>query len=84
MIKEFEIIEELKDYIQSTYSDKYEDSVIKMREFTKSDYGKGFNMGNSLKYHSRYLSKGYDKSNQKQDLFKMIHYILFELERIEK
>lgn len=75
------VMSDLTDYLNSTYGDKYHGAAISTGPFIESEYGKGFNCGNSLKYLSRYCTEGYHKSNNVQDLFKAIHYILFELKR---
>ena len=46
-----------------------------------SDVGKGFNIGSARKYLQRYMTEGYEKSNNPMDLYKAIHFLLFELSR---
>ena len=47
------------------------------------DTGLGFNIGNATKYLSRYINKDGEKSRNRKDLIKAIHYILFELKRTD-
>lgn len=75
------VVDDIADYVLSTYEDKYANSPIPSGPFIVSEYGKGFNCGNSLKYLSRYCTEGYAKSNDVKDLFKAVHYILFEIKR---
>ena len=69
-------------HVQSTFSDKYEINTISLKDFKKSVEGKGFNIGNALKYLIRYNTKGFAKSESITDLDKAIHYILFEKIRL--
>lgn len=81
--KEFhDITIDVLAYLLTTYDDKYQNSDLDTVGIINSKYhGKGFNVGNAFKYISRYLTEGYDKSNNPQDLMKAIHYLLFELRR---
>lgn len=75
-------ITEVMEYLNSTFSDKYAKADISTKGIILSkDNGKGFNCGNSLKYISRYCTEGYSKSNNVLDLYKAIHYLLFEITR---
>ena len=47
------------------------------------NYGKAFNCGNAAKYLSRYMTEGFPKSNNPDDIKKAIHYLLFELKRLD-
>jgi hypothetical protein len=72
-------------YLKSVYGDKYFRKGIEVdpNVFTvSSKYGKGFNMGNACKYISRYLSEGYEKSSDVEDLMKAIHYLFLEYARV--
>lgn len=69
-------------YLADTFGDKYAGADIDTKGMLYSEkYGKGFNMGNALKYISRYCTEDFEKSNNEKDLLKAIHYILFELTR---
>ena len=76
----------LCNYLASTYDDKYNTpSIINTMEVIYSDeHGKGYNIGNACKYLQRYMTKGFEKSENPKDLQKAIHYILFELTRKAK
>jgi len=78
-------LDEFTAYVEKTYTDKYADAnaaIEPARVIMSGELGKGFNIGNALKYISRYSTKGYDKSGQRDDLFKAAHYLLFEAERL--
>ena len=81
-----ELVETLRgllDYLASTYGDKYEkNEIISFKTLRKDEkLGKGFNVGNAAKYCARYLTEGHSKSEIKTDLYKSIHYLIFELMR---
>jgi len=70
--KEDKNLEDLKEYIDSTYgehyaSDKYQATDV----IIDSGHGMGFCMGNIMKYAKRYGNK--DGFNRK-DLMKILHY----------
>lgn len=46
-----------------------------------SPHGLGFNVGNAAKYLKRYMTDGFEKSRNPEDLSKAIHYLLFEIAR---
>jgi len=71
------------EYLGTTYSDKYELP-------NRTNYGKRFliesnspdaTLFNSFKYLQRYCTTGFDKSRNIKDVYKAIHYCLFELQR---
>lgn len=79
-------IGEVVSHIVSTFKDKYEDGEPEVDLYNlmrSSQHGKGFNVGNSLKYNKRYLTSGYGKSGDVRDLYKSIHYLLMEIDRIK-
>lgn len=79
-----DVILEMLSYHESTNQDKYEkaDQGLYPRDLFMSDeHGKSINIFNAVKYLSRYLSEGFEKSNNRQDVKKAIHYLLFELAR---
>ena len=49
-----------------------------------SDLAKGYLVGNATKYISRYFTANFEKSGNRKDLFKAVHYLLFEIMRISK
>ena len=74
---EGELIHELKEYIDSTYSQHYSKTKFQSTEFIiDCGHGEGFALGNVLKYVQRYGNKdGYNR----QDLMKVLHYALIAL-----
>ena len=74
---ENEMIYELKEYIDSTYSQHYSKNKFQSTEFIiDCGHGEGFALGNVLKYVQRYGNKnGYNR----QDLMKVLHYALIAL-----
>lgn len=79
-------IEEVLTHISSTYKDKYEDTGINLTKtlIYSQKYGAGINIFNSIKYLQRYITEGYEKSSNKADLYKAIHYLIFEITRLNK
>jgi hypothetical protein len=79
------VLQEYMIYLASTYDEKYAKSPIPTNGVIYSkDHGTGFNIGNASKYLSRYMTKGFDKSENPRDLDKAIHYCMFELARRAK
>lgn len=73
------------EYIASTYGEKYAEADLNTRGIIESlRHGKGFNIGNSSKYLSRYLTEGFSKSDNPVDVLKSIHYNTMELVRRQK
>lgn len=80
----FYTIVDILSYIASTYHDKYENSG--MPNITKpllvnSAVGAPMNLYAVMKYAQRYITTGHEKSYNVKDIFKIIHYALFELQR---
>ena len=71
------MLEELKDYIDKTYSEHYSQNKFQATEFIiDSGHGLGFCIGNVVKYAQRYGKKdGYNR----KDLLKVIHYAIIAL-----
>ena len=70
-------LEELKQYIDSTYEGHYSKDKFQATEFIiDGGHGEGFCIGNILKYAQRYGKK--DGKNRK-DLLKIIHYAIIAL-----
>jgi len=68
------ILQEIAEYLASTYKGHYvgEDNVQSLDLIIATGHATGFNVGNILKYGSRYgKKKGYNKD----DLLKVIHYL---------
>jgi hypothetical protein len=71
-------------YINGTYGDKYEAAGIASigHTYTQSKaHGRSFNIVNAIKYLQRYLTDGFKKSNNPNDLLKAVHFIAFEIQR---
>jgi len=74
-------LEELRDYIDSTYNKHYAQGEIQASEFIQSSgHGLGFFIGNVLKYADRYGKK---EGFNKLDLFKVVHYTIMALNHQE-
>ena len=66
------LIDELKKYIDQTYSEHYSKDKFQATEFIiDSGHGEGFCIGNIMKYAQRYGKKG---GYNRQDLLKVLHY----------
>jgi len=75
--KENQILEDVKKYIDETYSSHYAQTQKQATEIIiDQGHGEGFCMGNILKYAQRYGKK--DGKN-KRDLMKVIHYAIIQL-----
>ena len=83
--REDELIEEFKNYIDSTYSAHYGQGGLQSSEvIIDRGHGMGFFSGNVDKYNGRYGKKGTAEDHRK-DIMKIIHYgflMLFEHDRI--
>jgi hypothetical protein len=71
------ILQELKEYIDSTYGEHYSRNKFQATEFIMdSGHGEGFCIGNIMKYVQRYGKKdGYNR----KDLMKVLHYTIMAL-----
>ena len=75
--KENIILDDVKRYIDQTYSSHYSSTKKQATEIIiDQGHGEGFCMGNILKYAQRYGKK--DGKN-KNDLMKVIHYAVIQL-----
>ena len=78
--REGEIMREVLEYIDGTYSEHYvheqDDIETGQLILANRERGRGFCIGNVIKYADRYGSK--DGFNRK-DLFKVIHYAVMAL-----
>ena len=76
---EDEILIQVADYINGTYSQHYATNQIEASEFIMdAGHGEGFFIGNILKYAQRYGKKGTHKDARK-DLMKVIHYAVMAI-----
>ena len=72
-------LEELKEYIDSTYQGHYSTNKFQSTEvIIARGHGTGFCMGNVDKYANRYGKKG-TREDARKDLLKVIHYALLQL-----
>ena len=76
--KEAEILQELHDYIASTYKSHYigNDNIQSNDLIFAAGRGEGFCIGNIIKYASRYGKK---KGNERPDILKILHYAMLLL-----
>lgn len=74
---EGELLDEMREYIDSTYDAHYSQSQYQSTEIIEDmGHGMGFALGNVIKYCQRYGKKqGYNRA----DLMKVIHYGLIAL-----
>lgn len=76
---EGELIEEFKNYIDSTYSQHYSLEKFQALEFIiDGGHGPGFCIGSILKYTQRYGKKG-TAAEARKDVLKIIHYAILQL-----
>jgi hypothetical protein len=74
---EGELIEQLKEYVDSTYDQHYSKNKFQATEFIiDGGHGEGFALGNILKYTQRY---GHKNGKNRKDLMKVLHYALIAL-----
>lgn len=74
---EAEALQELRNYICSTYDQHYSKNKYQATEFIiDAGHGEGFCIGNIMKYAQRYGKK--DGHNRK-DLLKILHYGIIAL-----
>ena len=75
--KEIIILDDVKKYVDETYSSHYAKSQKQATEIIiDQGHGDGFCMGNILKYAQRYGKK---EGKNKKDLMKVIHYAIIQL-----
>lgn len=76
---EDKILNEIKEYIDATYGEHYSQNKFQATEFIMdSGHGRGFCIGNIMKYAQRYGRKG-DVDSWRKDLMKVIHYAVMAL-----
>jgi hypothetical protein len=83
--REAELLNEIKCYIDQTYSGHYgQDGLQSAEVIVDRGHGIGFFLGNVDKYNGRYGKKG-TRLDHRKDLMKIIHYgllALYEHDRI--
>jgi hypothetical protein len=73
------LVNELMNYIESTYNQHYSMDKIQSTEFIiDAGHGIGFTIGNIIKYAQRYGKKGSNEDARK-DLMKVLHYGIMAL-----
>ena len=74
------LVEEVMDYINSTYDAHYGANGLQSSEVIV-DRGRGldFFLGNIDKYNGRYGSKGESPDDYRKDLMKIVHYGILSL-----
>ena len=71
------ILNELHEYIDSTYNEHYSKNKYQATEFIiDGGHGEGFCIGNIMKYAQRYGKKN---GKNKSDLLKVLHYGIIAL-----
>ena len=84
-LRENELIEEFKKYIDNTYSGHYGQGGLQSSEvIVDRGHGIGFFLGNVDKYNGRYGKKG-ESADHRKDIVKIIHYgflALYEHDRL--
>ena len=70
-------LDELREYIDSTYDEHYSKNKFQATEFIiDGGHGEGFCIGNIMKYAQRYGKKN---GKDKKDLLKVLHYGIIAL-----
>ena len=72
-------LEELKQYIDSTYETHYAGNIQPTEVIIESGHGTGFIIGDIIKYAMRYGKKGDSPSAYRKDLLKIAHYAILAL-----
>ena len=73
------LLNELRDYVDSTYKGHYNKKRFQSMEIIiDSGHGIGFSYGNIQKYLDRYKKNG-DSDDYRKDIMKVLHYALIML-----
>tara|TARA_A100001015_G_C15010360_1_gene722770 strand:+ start:1856 stop:2128 length:273 start_codon:yes stop_codon:yes gene_type:complete len=79
---EVKYINEVKNHIDSTYTQHYSHGNVQATDLiAASGNGKGFCIGNIIKYASRFGKK---EGENRKDIIKIIHYCIILLSIIDK
>ena len=74
---EYVLLEEIRQYIDSTYDQHYSNNKLQATEVIMDNgHGEGFCLGNVSKYAQRYGKKN---GKNRNDLLKVIHYGIIAL-----
>jgi hypothetical protein len=78
--KENVYLDEVFNYIRSTYNQHYSQNKFQSTEvIIDRGHGTGFCMGNIDKYSNRYGKKGETPEEWRNDIMKIIHYAIIQL-----
>lgn len=73
------ILNELKQYIDKTYTGHYSTDKYQATDMIiDAGHGKGFCIGNIMKYAKRYGKKG-TREDSRKDLMKILHYAIIAI-----
>lgn len=84
LFREDKLINELKEYIDSTYSTHYGGAIQPTEVIIETGLGTGFILGDIIKYAMRYGKKGTGPSDHRKDLQKIAHYAILALENHDR
>ena len=77
---EYVLLEEIRQYIDSTYDQHYSNNKLQATEVIMDNgHGEGFCLGNVSKHAQRYGKKGAGPEDFRKDLTKIIHYGILAL-----
>lgn len=74
--REDEIIDELRKYVDSTYTGHYSGKYQATDMIIDAGHGEGFAIGSIMKYAKRYGKK---EGKNRKDIMKILHYALIML-----
>ena len=78
------ILEEVRQYVDDTYNGHYSQTKFQTNEFIiDNGHGKGFVLGNIIKYAQRYGKKG-NPADHRKDLMKILHYGIIAIHNHDK
>ena len=81
------VVAEVLNHIANTYQDKYEGSKDLLN--TKAQLyhpirGASINTYQISRYLQRFMSEGFEKSGNKNDMMKIVHYAVFDMVRMNR
>lgn len=85
----FNAISDVVKHLSATYSDKYEHDedtpIVTKKMLLSKDKGGIINTYQAAKYLQRYIADSkHEKASNVKDLYKIIHYLTFEIQRRKK
>jgi hypothetical protein len=84
IFNEDHLVEELKEYIDGTYSTHYGGEYQPTEVIISVGHGTGFILGDIIKYAMRYGKKGQGPDDYRKDLLKIAHYAILALENHDR